>query len=137
MWKEKYKIGVKAIDEQHEELFNRVHDFIRTVQGKGEWDARLAKVKETLAFMKDYAVYHFGDEEEYQKSINYPLYERHKYIHDKFKEEINKYAERFENEGYSEELVQEFGGKLMAWLINHVAGEDQKIGAFARQGGEV
>ena len=50
---------------------------------------------------------------------------------------INQYAVRFEEEGFTQELVQEFGGKLMTWLIMHVAASDQKIGAWVReQGGE-
>ncbi|MDI9418646.1 MAG: hypothetical protein QM399_00480 [Bacillota bacterium] len=28
MWKEKYRIGVEAIDNQHRELFQRVSDFL-------------------------------------------------------------------------------------------------------------
>ena len=28
MWKEKYRIGVDRIDEQHKELFDRVSNFI-------------------------------------------------------------------------------------------------------------
>lgn len=131
MWKEKYKIGVAKIDEQHEELFRRVSDFIRSVQAKGQWEEKLGKVKETLNFMKDYVVTHFRDEEIYQQKIGFPGYKKHKEIHDNFKAEVGDYAQKFQQEGYSEELVQEFGGKLMAWLIYHVAGIDQKIGAYA------
>ncbi len=130
MWKEKYKIGVQIIDEQHEELFRRVTDFIKTVQGQGEWETRLDKVKETLEFMKEYVVTHFNAEEALQRKVNFPEHEEHKQIHERFKEEVGQYAARFEEEGYSEELVQEFAGKLMAWLINHVAATDQKIGEY-------
>ena len=137
MWKDRYKIGVDKIDEQHKELFNRVSDFIKTVQGGGEWKEKLSKVKETLEFMKEYVVTHFNDEEEFQKEIGFPGYEQHREIHEKFKAEISTYAQRFENEGYHEELVQEFGGKLMTWLINHVAATDQKIGEYVEsQGGK-
>ncbi|RYD02158.1 hypothetical protein N752_27285 [Desulforamulus aquiferis] len=45
---------------------------------------------------------------------------------------------RLEQEGYSEELVQEFSGKLMAWLIMHVAAMDQKLGEYVvSQGGQL
>ncbi|HQD42216.1 MAG TPA: hemerythrin family protein [Bacillota bacterium] len=137
MWKEKYKIGVELIDGQHRELFRRVSDFVKTVQSEDKWDEKLSKVKETLEFMKAYVITHFDDEEAYQKEIGYPEYERHRQIHQRFKDEVQKYAEKFQEESYSEETVQEFGGKLMAWLINHVAGEDQKIGDFQNRGGSV
>lgn len=136
MWKDKYKIGVENIDVQHQELFRRVSDFIQAVQGTGEWEDKLVKVKETLAFMKDYVVFHFNDEEAYLEEINFPDYYKHREIHEKFKDEVNSYGEKFAQEDYSRELVQEFGGKLMAWLINHVAVSDQKIGDYMKGGGE-
>jgi len=137
MWKDKYKIGVELIDTQHQELFNRVSDFLQTVQQRRPWEEKLAKVKETLVFMQNYVIEHFNDEEAYQQQINYPKYEEHKDIHAKFRAMISNYAERFEQEDYSQELVQEFGGKLLAWLIMHVAAADQEIGAYVRaQGGQ-
>ena len=48
---------------------------------------------------------------------------------------INGYAERFEAEGFTQELVQEFGGMLMTWLIMHVAATDQNIGAWVKEQG--
>ena len=71
MWKEKYKIGVDLIDE-HEELFRRVSDFTRIIRSEEDWNARIDKVKETMAFMKDYVIVHFKEEEDYQAKINYP-----------------------------------------------------------------
>jgi hemerythrin len=88
MWKEKYKIGVKLIDEQHQELFRRVSDFIKTVQSEGKWEEKLSKVKETLEFMKECVITHFNDEEIYQKDIGYPGYEEHSQIHEKLKYEV-------------------------------------------------
>jgi len=137
MWKEKYKIGVELIDGQHKELFRRVLDFIKTVQAEGPWESKLSEVKETMGFMKEYVIIHFSDEEVYQREIGYPDYGKHRQIHAKFKNEVQKYAERFQQEAYNEETVQEFGGKLMAWLINHVAGEDQKIGDYQNRGGSI
>lgn len=137
MWKEKYKIGVELIDGQHKELFRRVLDFIKTVQAEDPWESKLSAVKETMEFMKEYVIIHFADEENYQKEIGFPGYEKHKQIHDSFKDEVAKYDKKLENEGYTEQTVQEFGGKLMAWLINHVAGEDQKIGDFRNRGGSL
>lgn len=139
MWKEKYKIGVPLIDEQHEELFRRVSDFIQTVQDKDvSWEEKLSKVKETMGFMQEYVVVHFDAEEVYQEKINYPDLEKHKKVHADFKAGVFDYVNRLEKEGYSEELAQEFGGKLMAWLIMHVAAMDQKIGEYVNsQRGEV
>ncbi|MDI9460288.1 MAG: hemerythrin domain-containing protein, partial [Bacillota bacterium] len=91
----------------------------------------------TLEFMEDYVVIHFADEEELQRQIGYPGLEKHAAIHAAFREEILKFAERVAAEGFDEEKVQEFGARVMTWLIMHVGKEDQKIGAFIRsQGGQ-
>jgi len=132
IWKEKYRIGVSMIDKQHQELFRRVEDFIVNLRSSGKWEDRQEKVKSTMEFMKEYVVVHFRAEEEYQKKINYPGLAEHQRIHAGFKEEINNFAQKFEEEGYQEDLVQSLAGKLLAWLINHVASEDQKIGSYTK-----
>lgn len=133
MWKEKYRIGVDPIDEQHKELFGRIADYVKVVQDKTtSWDDKVNKVKETMYFMQDYVVVHFKDEEDYQEQINYPDIEAHKLMHENFKAGVFGYVERLETEGYSEELAQEFGAKIMAWLIMHVAAADQKIGEYVK-----
>lgn len=130
MWKEKYKVGVPLIDQQHEELFNRVHAFLQEIQRKSPWEEKINKVKETLDFMQEYVIEHFDAEEKLQEEIGYPDIEQHKETHKQFKAAIQQYVDRFEQEGFTEQLLQEFGGKLMTWLILHVAGTDQKIGEY-------
>lgn len=135
MWKDKYKIGIDSIDQQHEELFGYVSNFTQTIRNEENWEAKLGKVKETMAFMKDYVVSHFNEEEAYQEQINYPYIEEHKDAHAKFKEAVNDYVKIFEEEGFNEEKIQEFGGKLMTWLIMHVGNMDQKIGEYVKSKG--
>ena len=138
MWKDKYKVGVSLIDTQHEELFKRVSEFIETVQSNENWNSKLDKVKETMVFMQEYVVIHFDAEEAYQEKINYPDIENHKKIHSDFKKMITDYVTILEENGYPEKIVQELGGKLMAWLIMHVAKTDQQIGEYVKsQGGEI
>ncbi len=77
-------------------------------------------------------VAHFDAEETYQEEINYPDLEEHRQIHAKFKEAINNYVRIFEEEGFTEDKIQEFGGRLMTWLIVHVGKTDQMIGEYVR-----
>lgn len=130
VWKEKYKIGVPLIDEQHEELFRRVTDFLETLRSAGEWEQKVSKVNETLSFMKDYVVVHFRDEEAYQASIGYPDLLSHRAVHWDMVNYVVSFAEEYEKQGYQEALAQQFAGKLLAWLINHVVATDQKIAAY-------
>jgi hemerythrin len=133
MWKEKYKIGIELVDEQHKELFKRISDFIEVIQNERSWDGRLEQVKKTMAFMQEYVIFHFDAEEAYMKEINYPDIKIHQSTHSKFKEWINDYVESFQQDGFTKEKVQEFGTKLIKWLILHVGKMDQKIGEFVKK----
>lgn len=135
IWKEKYRIGVPLIDGQHEELFRRVTEFVETLRSSGGWEQKVKQVNETLTFMNGYVVTHFHDEEAYQKKIGYPEWEKHKKIHDDMVRYVGEVTAEYEQEGYQEPLMQQFGGKLLAWLINHVAAEDQKIADYAKEKG--
>lgn len=129
IWQESYKIGVEEVDKQHKELFKRLNEFIQTVRSnESNQEEKKQKVKNTLEFMGDYVDEHFSDEEELQKKYNYPHYEKHHEIHEKFKAEIREFAEEFSENEYDEDFAMEFSGRLLTWLINHVADTDQKIG---------
>lgn len=137
MWKEHYRVGNELIDTQHQELFARVANFIRVVQGEGSWEERLAEVEKTLEFMQSYVIIHFADEEELQRKVGYPGLEKHAAVHANFRAEIEQLAARVAQEGFDEEMMQEFAARVMTWLIMHVGKEDQRIGEFIRaQGGQ-
>jgi hemerythrin len=135
LWKDKYELGVPLVDAQHKELFKRVESFMQTLRSSVSWEEKVQQVNDTLEFMKGYVVEHFHDEEEYQQSIDYPGYEAHRQIHADMVKYVLQVSEEYERSGYSEQLMQQFGGKLLAWLINHVAAEDQRIAAYAIEKG--
>lgn len=132
IWKETYRLGVDLIDQQHEELFRRVTDFIETLRSPVEWTEKTDKVNSTLSFMKDYVVTHFQNEEAYQKKIGYPDLKKHIKIHNEMVQYVADVAKQYEQTGYSQLLMQQFAGKLLAWLINHVTYEDQKIANYVK-----
>ncbi|HEY8362808.1 MAG TPA: hemerythrin family protein [Tissierellaceae bacterium] len=133
MWKDRYRIGVDTIDRQHKELFDRVSHFIQIVQNDTNWEDKIDDVKKTLDFMKEYVIYHFNDEEKYQEEINFPEIEEHKEAHIKFRESINQYVQICEAGQFNENIIKEFAGKLMTWLIVHVCKMDQRIGEYANK----
>ncbi len=136
IWKEKYRIGVPVIDSQHEELFRRVTAFVEALRSLGPWEEKMPLVNDTLEFMKDYVVTHFADEEAYQAAVGYPGLGEHKKVHDGMVAYVGEVASNYAASGCPEVLMQQFAGKLLAWLINHVAAADQKIADYA-EGKEV
>ena len=135
IWKEKYRLGVLMIDKQHMELFRRVTDFVETVRRPVAWEEKRGAVDTTLAFMKDYVVTHFRDEEALQRAAGYPRLVAHAEIHRGMVAYVADIARQYEGGGCEEQLMQQFSGKLLAWLINHVAFEDQKIADYINKGG--
>ncbi|MFO7820214.1 MAG: bacteriohemerythrin [Halanaerobacter sp.] len=128
IWRDSLKIGVKTIDEQHQELFKRFNNFIQVVRSDDySQKEKKEKISDTLSFLADYVVTHFDSEEAIQKKYNYPNHEEHHQAHEAFKAKIANFEDRFEKEEYNEDFVQEFSGQILTWLINHVAAEDQKI----------
>ncbi|NLO90354.1 MAG: hemerythrin family protein [Clostridia bacterium] len=135
LWKDNYKLGVPLIDAQHQELFRRVQSFLQVLRSKDSWDEKIPMINETLEFMKRYVVEHFQAEEDYQRSINYPGYEAHKQIHDDMVNYVQEVSKKYEQSQNDEQLMQQFGGRLLAWLINHVCAEDQRIADYAKEKG--
>ena len=132
LWKDRYKLGNDLTDGQHQELFKRVSDFLEVLRSSKTWEDRVDKVNETLEFMKDYVITHFRDEEQYQQKIGYPGLESHKKIHRDMVSYVAGVEKKYKQEGYSEKLIQQFAGRLLAWLIHHVAAEDQKIAVYEK-----
>ena len=124
LWKEKYELGNEQVDGQHRQLFVLVGKLIESC----ELGSDTAKLKETLDFLVNYTVSHFADEEILQLRCNYPDYERHKQLHEDFKDTALSLVQRFEESGSSAELSRDVNKIIAKWLINHIMREDKKIG---------
>lgn len=130
IWKDKYAIGVEVIDRQHKELFERFNKFLKVVRSEQSMEEKIDDIEETFNFMGEYVIAHFQSEEAVQKKYNFPEYERHHQIHENFKKDVMEFKRKFEEDKYNEELIMEFSGRILTWLINHVTGEDQKISKY-------
>ncbi|MFP4460928.1 MAG: bacteriohemerythrin [Thermotogota bacterium] len=135
LWKDQYKIGVEQIDKQHQELFKRLNTFLTVLRNGQPLEEKMDEIEETFGFMGEYVDVHFKSEEALQRKINYPGYEAHHKIHEKFKKDIIAFKKEFEKDKYNEDLIMEFSGKLLTWLINHVTGEDQNIAKYVPERG--
>lgn len=123
MWKESYKIGVDRIDQQHVELFRMTEDLVNAVKN----GATVEAYQKALGFLKDYVIYHFRDEEEYQASIHYSGIEAHKREHRQFTQTVLDYESRLKENGFDGKTMKDLAGTVTAWLIYHVVDTDQKM----------
>jgi hemerythrin len=130
IWRDSLKIGIEDIDSQHKELFDRFNLFLDIVLTDKKVEDKKNEIEKIFNFLDEYVVKHFEDEEKIQQEVKYPDYIRHCKIHRKFKEEILEVREKFKEVGYDESVFQRLSGKIAAWLVNHIALEDQKLSDY-------
>ncbi len=128
-WDEKLAVGVRSIDEQHQELFRRVNALLAAL-GKGT--GRQA-VGELLEFLRRYTVQHFGMEEELMGRRRYPEFAAHKAQHDQFVKTFAALRAEFEASGPSMSFTLTVNSLVCAWLRQHIATTDKALGRFVAE----
>ncbi len=128
VWTQDLAVGVKAIDEQHKEIFKRVDGLLEACRsGKGK-----EAVEETLDFMEDYLVRHFTAEENIQLHYAYPDYYAHKKEHEGFIRDVGALRKKFKREGTSLMMAAEMSAALVDWLVKHIKKSDMELGKFLK-----
>ncbi len=97
----------ERVDGQHRKIFELLNDLIMAcVDGS---DAK--RLRETLDFLVNYAVRHFTDEEILQMEYDFPEYEKHKGMHERFTEQVVDLVKRYEASGLRQDSdrVGDFG----------------------------
>lgn len=127
-WEESMKIGVPAIDEQHEELFLQFQKLSEAViEGRG-----VEGIGKLLSYMKAYAVTHFKDEENLMMLYKYPGLEEQRKQHAVFKENIDNLAEMLIRDIPVREIAIKMDAALIRYFINHVRNLDAKMADFVK-----
>lgn len=123
---DEYLTGIPHVDEEHRILFQligQVNDLVR----QGIIVEDLKEIEEVLTELQNYTKYHFSDEEEYMRSIDYPELESQQRAHKAFVsklEELNMEQIKENPQENMERLVE----YLTGWLVNHILYADKKIG---------
>jgi len=125
MWKDEYCIGVEIVDKQHQSLFEKTAELHSAIELGVEENKQ--EIIDSIIFLKSYALNHFSDEEEYQKSIEYSGFEEHKAQHKAFIKNLLQHEKEMKQANFAEEPVREFAKTLKVWLLFHVANSDQRI----------
>lgn len=127
-WKQSLETGIREIDDQHKELFNRVNQlFEACYQGKGK-----EEVAKIIDFLGDYVITHFKSEENIQQKHNYPDYKNHKLQHEAFIQDFIKLKSQLDNYGASSFFVLEVNKRIIDWLVQHIGKTDMVLGDFLK-----
>jgi hemerythrin-like metal-binding protein len=130
-WDDSFVSGIKLIDIRHKRLFEMVNRLIDACeQGKGK-----EELTKSLAFLADYTIKHFSEEEALQQKYGYAEYSAHRDIHEAFKKTVREFAAELELQGPSEELVEKLKREVGGWLVTHVKAADLKMAAAIKANG--
>ena len=113
MMEEKYMMGIKIIDEQHQSLFDLI-DLLKLEHTKVELIVIIQKLKK-------YAETHFKSEEEYFDNLKFKYSDTHKIAHNIFIQTIDFYFLNPDNLNLAK--IRIF---LTSWLTKHILIEDKK-----------
>jgi len=132
-WIEKYSVGVKSIDEQHQHYFEIVSEVIKmTGQENISTDDLMVKI----TALNDYAIYHFTTEENLFKQYAYPDAESHIIAHNVFEEKMDEFINKAKKEGVdTKKIALEIAELAGSWLVNHIMVVDQKYIEFMHSNG--
>jgi len=123
-WNRNLSTGVEWQDRHHKELFKRVNSLLDAMSvgmGKDE-------LERVFRFLDSYFVVHFDAEEQAMSTYGFPGAVEHLREHTGFIEKVDSL--RHESAlGPTAVLVVKVQKLVVDWLINHIGGEDKKLGA--------
>jgi len=129
IWNDSYKLGNDRIDKQHMQIFELARELVASCMTCID-GSNADRTQKTLAFLSDYAINHFRDEENLQIQYSYPEFREHKQQHEDFKLTISVLAHKYAERGSSEKLANNITGIVVRWLVEHIQREDKKIGKY-------
>lgn len=120
-WSNKFKVGVKEIDEQHQELLANSIELSQSI----ETGVSKAKTDRILEYLDHYVANHFKTEEKCMAEINYPFIEAQKTQHRNFTRSLKRLKDEI-GLGSSSKTYILFRIQIMVidWIINHTLKED-------------
>jgi hemerythrin len=126
-WREEHRIGIDALDFEHQDLFRRIDelldDFARREE-RAEIEACLGEIHARMAA-------HFALEEKFMRDRGYADYAEHRAQHDRFLDDFVVAMAEFENDPgacASETLEHD----LKRWILDHVLTADKRMSAMTR-----
>lgn len=119
--------GNKLIDTQHKELIDRINKLLDSC----ELNTGKVTAVNTLDYLSDYTNTHFADEENLQKEIGYPDFDKHKVQHEAFKKTIGElHAMLQEEEGPTTAFVEKVEESVIKWFYTHIQGFDRSVAEY-------
>lgn len=130
-WDKTLSVGVKLVDEQHQELFRQVNGLLDALV-KNQAREEIGRL---LAFLGKYTVEHFGTEERLMAQYKYPDAPRHKQQHAEFVAAFLKLKGEFDEKGATPNVSITLNRFVCNWLREHIGLSDTALGKFLKTAG--
>ena len=129
-WDPNLETGDPEIDGQHQELFHRIDKLLAASRERRSRE----EVAQTLTFLGDYVVQHFGAEERMMVEAGYPELEAHRAEHARFVQEFGILYNEFKTEGPTTLFIIRVGNRVTGWLREHIYRTDRQLVDFLHRG---
>lgn len=126
-WTTALAVGVRIIDEQHEELFRRFERLEDAILRHDRSEAT-----RLLGFMKAYVHEHFQAEEALMRRVGYPDLVCHQAEHEAFAREIERLDLQRALHGNTADLVLRLDHDVGGWLRDHIYGSDVAVAHWVK-----
>ncbi len=128
-WNNSYSVKVSAMDAQHKQLFEIVHELYTAMRlGHGK-DVAGGVLKRLI----DYTVDHFAAEEKLMKENGYPGLAAHCIEHRALEEKVIAFKKNFD--AGSKTITPDLMKFLQNWLTTHILNIDQQYSNFLNSRG--
>jgi len=126
-WSNRFRVGVRAIDNDHRQLFGIVNSFHESFQRKQS----PATIASTFVALEKYVEEHFSREEGYMESANYPELGVHKLEHEDLLEALSEHKRKYQMSPANFDHAA-FLAFLKKWLTEHILTEDRRYVPYVR-----
>jgi hemerythrin len=125
IWRDECSVGVKALDQQHQKIFQLINNLIKH-HNTNNVDSEI--ISEALNEMVKYVQEHLDYEEKLLKENNYPDFSEHVSSHIKYIEQVTRFSLNIMNgDGNVPDELLQF---LTNWWEQHILIEDQKYRSY-------
>ena len=125
LWNSSLETGIKLIDEQHKQLFDKADELLEATGGD--------KISKVLDFLVFYITKHFTDEQKLHASVDYPKATVHRGYHDKYVESFKKFQEKYKEEGATLKNKMAANTIVVGWLKDHIMVHDKEFTKYYKE----
>jgi hemerythrin len=124
-WEGGYKIGHEEMDAEHLFLFAMLNQLDINIREHREAEC----LRDVLNALRAYIDYHFAHEELLMKAWDYPAFDAHEAMHQRFVSEIARLRAEVGEHDMAETALK-LRDFIRGWLLSHILEADAEYAAF-------